>query len=299
MDMRQQPASPAQERTAPGVQAMFNRVAPRYDLANTVISLGQDRGWRLSAARATRLASGEVALDVACGTGGLTRALAHLQPDASVLGADFAWEMVRRAPEPNLMGRLGGGEVAGVVHDAAGRLGEWVAADGRPEAVWRTGGRRVAGLVQDAAGRYGGDQELAEPRYLVADALHLPFPDASLDVVTIAFGLRNLPQPEHGLREFRRVLRPGGRLVVCEFSRPPGPVLGQVYDRYLTRLLPVAARGVSSDPEAYRYLVDSISAWPDQPGLARKLRRSGFHEVRWRNLSGGIVALHRGVVPDA
>jgi demethylmenaquinone methyltransferase / 2-methoxy-6-polyprenyl-1,4-benzoquinol methylase len=290
--------SPAAQRSAQGVQAMFNRVAPRYDLANTMISFGQDRGWRLAAARATRLAPAEVALDVACGTGALTRALARLQPDASVLGADFAWEMVRRAPEPNLMGRLGGGEVAGAVHDAAGRLGDWAGnGDGGHQPVWRSGGRRVAGLVQDAAGRLGADQAGAEPRYLVADALALPFPDASLDVVTIAFGLRNLPQPDAGLREFRRVLRPGGRLVVCEFSRPSGPRFGQVYDRYLTRLLPVAARGISSDPEAYRYLVESIGAWPDQPGLARRLRRAGFVEVRWRNLTGGIVALHRGVVP--
>ena len=176
---------PAAERTAPGVQRMFDRVAPRYDLANTVFSLGQDKGWRQAAARATRLAAG--------------------------------------------------------------------------------------------------------------DALQLPLADASVDVVTIAFGLRNLPEPGQGLLEFRRVLRPGGRLVVCEFSTPVVPVLREVYGRYLTRLMPVAARRLTSDPEAYQYLARSIGAWPDQSGLARWIQDAGFQEVAWRDLTGGIVALHRGV----
>ena len=116
-------------------------------------------------------------------------------------------------------------------------------------------------------------------------------------MVTIAFGLRNLPEPGAGLLELRRVLRPGGRLVVCEFSRPVLPVLRQVYDRYLTRLLPLAARRVSSDPEAYQYLARSIGAWPDQPELARWLQDADFGRVRWQDLTGGIVALHRGTVP--
>jgi demethylmenaquinone methyltransferase/2-methoxy-6-polyprenyl-1,4-benzoquinol methylase len=223
---------PAAERTAAGVQRMFDRVAPRYDLANSVFSLGQDKGWRKAAARATRLAAGEVAADVACGTGALTRELQALAPGATVVGFDFSYEML--------------------VHGPRGRL---------------------------AAG----------------DALQLPLRDASVDVVTIAFGLRNLPEPGQGLLEFRRVLRPGGRLVVCEFSQPVVPVFGEVYRRYLTRLIPVAARRLTSDPEAYQYLARSIGAWPDQPGLARWLQEAGFEQVAWRDLSGGIVALHRGV----
>jgi demethylmenaquinone methyltransferase / 2-methoxy-6-polyprenyl-1,4-benzoquinol methylase len=246
-------ASPAAERTAAGVRAMFDRVAPRYDLANTVLSFGQDRGWRQAAARATRLAPGELALDVACGTGGLTRALARLQPEATVLGSDFSVEMLRRAPTVNRWPR-------------SGRILPGVGADGH------------------------------DPMYLAADALMLPFGDASLDVVTIAFGLRNLPDPDQGLREFRRVLRPGGRVLVCEFSRPTAPVFSQAYDRYLVRVLPRAARWVASDAEAYQYLARSIGAWPDQAGLARRLRRVGFTHVQWRDLTGGIVALHRGVV---
>jgi demethylmenaquinone methyltransferase / 2-methoxy-6-polyprenyl-1,4-benzoquinol methylase len=216
---------------------MFDRVAPRYDLANTVFSLGQDRLWRRAAAQATGLADGEVAADVACGTGLLAQELARPAPGARVVGFDFSGEMVRRA----------------------------------------------AG----AAGR---------PRFAVADALRLPLADASVDVVTIAFGLRNLPEPAAGLLEFRRVLRPGGRLVVCEFSHPTVPLLSQVYRRYLTRLMPLAARRLASDAEAYEYLARSIAAWPDQEGLARWLAEAGFERVRWRNLSGGIVALHRGAL---
>ena len=253
--------SPAAERTAGGVRAMFDRVAPRYDLANTVISLGQDRGWRVAAAKATRLSPGEVALDVACGTGALTRALATHQPAARVLGADFAWEMVRRAP------RSGDRPAADLPRSALRKLRSLRSGNGPATGVW----------------------------YLVGDALALPVPDASVDVVTIAFGLRNLPDPDRGLREFRRVLRPGGRLVICEFSHPTVPVFRQVYGRYLGGLLPLVARWVASDPEAYEYLVRSIGAWPDQPGLARRLQEAGFTEVAWRNLSGGIVALHRAV----
>ena len=211
---------------------MFDRVAPRYDLANTVFSLGQDKAWRQAAARATHLAAGEVAADVACGTGALTRELAALAPGATVVGLDFSLEMLRRA---------------------------------------------------------------GHGRFAAGDAIQLPLADASVDGVTIAFGLRNLPEPGQGLLEFRRVLRPGGRLVVCEFSTPVVPVLRGVYRRYLTRLMPVAARRLTSDPEAYQYLARSIGAWPDQPGLARWLQEAGFDAVAWRDLSGGIVALHRGV----
>jgi demethylmenaquinone methyltransferase / 2-methoxy-6-polyprenyl-1,4-benzoquinol methylase len=242
--------SPAADLTAGGVRAMFDRVAPRYDLANLLLSLGQARHWWPAAAAATRLAPGEVALDVACGTGSLTHELARYQPRARVLGADFSWEMVRRAP--------------------AG------------DAAWPRGG---AGEVT------------ARPTYVVGDAMRLPLADASVDVVTIAFGLRNLPDPDGGLREFRRVLRPGGRLVVCEFSRPVLPGFRVVYERYLTRLLPLAARLVTSDPAAYAYLAHSVGSWPDQAGLANRVRAAGFEAVRWRNLSGGIVALHRGIIP--
>ncbi|HWH01920.1 MAG TPA: class I SAM-dependent methyltransferase, partial [Pilimelia sp.] len=128
---------------------------------------------------------------------------------------------------------------------------------------------------------------------LGGDALALPFADGAFDAVTISFALRNVVDVEAALVELARVTRPGGRLVVCEFSQPTSPVLRTVYLSYLMRSLPAVARRVSSHPEAYRYLAESIRAWPDQAALAARVAGAGWREVRWRNLTGGIVALHR------
>jgi len=133
--------------------------------------------------------------------------------------------------------------------------------------------------------------------FVAGDALHLPFADASFDAVTISFGLRNVADTTAALAEMLRVTRPGGRIVVCEFSTPSFEPLRTVYKEYLVRALPAVARVVSSDPESYVYLADSIRDWPDQVGLGRLLRRVGWRDVAYRNLSGGIVALHRGVRP--
>ena len=111
--------------------------------------------------------------------------------------------------------------------------------------------------------------------------------------MTISFGLRNIVDPDAGLREMLRVTRPGGRLVVCEFSSPTWSPFRTVYIEYLMRALPAVARAVSSSPDAYVYLAESIRAWPDQPGLADRIASAGWSTAEWRNLSGGIVALHR------
>ena len=111
--------------------------------------------------------------------------------------------------------------------------------------------------------------------------------------MTISFGLRNIVDPVAGLRELRRVTRPGGRLVVCEFSHPTWAPFRTVYVEYLMKALPPVARAVSSSPDAYVYLAESIRAWPDQRGLADLIAQAGWHRPEWRNLSGGIVALHR------
>lgn len=129
--------------------------------------------------------------------------------------------------------------------------------------------------------------------FTAGDATRLPFADDSFDAATISFGLRNVVDPDAGLREIRRVVRPGGRLVVCEFSSPTWAPWRTVYVEYLMRALPPVARAVSSSPDAYVYLAESIRAWPDQPALAARLGAAGWREVEWRNLSGGIVALHR------
>jgi demethylmenaquinone methyltransferase/2-methoxy-6-polyprenyl-1,4-benzoquinol methylase len=216
------------------VAAMFDEVAPRYDLTNTVLSLGQDRGWRTAVADALRLTAGETVLDLAAGTA--TSSVALARSGARVVGCDFSLGMLR-------VGRGKGVDL-------------------------------VAG-----------------------DALRLPFADASFDAVTISFGLRNTADPQVALTEMRRVTRPGGRIVVCEFSHPTWKPFRTAFVEYLMRLLPAVATRVSSDPAAYVYLAESIRAWPDQAGLATELQRAGWGSVAWRDLTGGIVALHRGVKP--
>lgn len=161
----------------------------------------------------------------------------------------------------------------------------------------RTGGRCVAcdfsqGMLRVGARRRGG-AAVGGVTFVGGNALALPFADAAFDAVTISFGLRNLADIDAGLAEMLRVTRPGGRLVVCEFSQPVWRPVRTVYVEYLMRALPGIARRVSSNPDSYVYLVESIRDWPDQPALARRLHAAGWESVRWRNLSGGIVALHQ------
>ena len=133
---------------------------------------------------------------------------------------------------------------------------------------------------------------------VAGDALRLPFADGVFDAVTISFGLRNVQHTRQALEEMLRVTRPGGRLVVCEFSHPTWKPFRTVYTEYLMRLLPAVATRVSSDPAAYVYLAESIRAWPDQPALAEIIGTAGWGSVGWRDLSGGIVTLHRATKPS-
>ena len=129
--------------------------------------------------------------------------------------------------------------------------------------------------------------------FVAGDATRLPFADASFDAVTISFGLRNVVDTAAALREMLRVTRPGGRLVVCEFSHATFTPFRTIYDNYLMRALPAIARAVSKETAAYTYLAESIRSWPDQQELGRILRAAGWRDVAYRNLSGGVVALHR------
>ena len=141
--------------------------------------------------------------------------------------------------------------------------------------------------------RVGKRRQPALP-FVAGDALRLPFADASFDAVTISFGLRNVSDTAAALVELLRVTKPGGRLVVCEFSHPTWTPLRTVYVEYLMRALPSVATKLSSNPDAYVYLAESIRAWPDQRALAAVIEEAGWGKVAWRDLTGGIVALHRG-----
>jgi demethylmenaquinone methyltransferase / 2-methoxy-6-polyprenyl-1,4-benzoquinol methylase len=214
------------------VAAMFDRVAARYDLANDVLSLGQDRAWRRQVVEAVDPHPQQLILDVAAGTG--TSSEPFLHSGATVIPTDLSFGML---------------------------------------------------LV--------GKQRRPELNFVAADALQLPYADASFDAVTISFGLRNVEDTTAALTEMRRVIKPGGTLVVCEFSTPTWRPFRTLYSNYLVAALPRLASLVSSSPVAYEYLAESIQAWPDQQGLATLIETCGWRDVEWRNLSGGIVALHR------
>ena len=153
------------------------------------------------------------------------------------------------------------------------------------------------GMLREGMRRNGGMARGANAgvSFIAGDALSLPLRDASFDVVTISFGLRNVADPRAALREMLRVTRPGGRLVICEFSHVPVRPADLVYQRYLERVLPSVAGKVSSNPDAYSYLAESIKDWPDQAELAKWLHAAGWSAVRWQNLSLGIVAVHSAV----
>ncbi len=129
--------------------------------------------------------------------------------------------------------------------------------------------------------------------FLQSDALALPFPDDTFDAVTMSFGLRNVEDTAAALRELRRVTKPGGRIVICEFSTPTWAPFRAVYHQYLRLLIPAFAR-LSSDPDAYSYLSESILAWPAQRDLADAMADAGWHDLAWQNLALGVVAIHRG-----
>lgn len=214
------------------VAAMFDGVAKRYDVTNTVMTGGQDRRWRRLTREALNLTPTDRCLDLAAGTGVSSVELA--KSGADVIACDFSLGMLLEGVDRGIP--------------------------------------MVAG-----------------------DALRLPFADASFDAVTIAFGLRNLVDTEAGLREMARVTKPGGRLVVCEVSQPTWTPFRTVYSEMFLRALPGITRKVSSNPAAYEYLAESMRAWPDQATLAGTIAAAGWRKVAWRNLTGGVVALHRAI----
>ena len=224
------------ERDAPSVRSMFDRIAARYDLLNTILSAGADGRWRRQAARATGLDPGGAALDVACGSGRLTGELARLaRPRGRVVGLDFSPRML---------------EIA----------------------------RRDQPALQ----------------FVEGDAHALPFADAEFDATTMAFGLRNLADPGRGLDEMRRVVGPGGRMVVLEFVRPPRNLIGAGYRLYLTRVLPLVGGLLSGDRAAYRYLSDTVDSYRTPDQLRELATGAGWRQVEFRGLMLGTVGLLTG-----
>jgi demethylmenaquinone methyltransferase/2-methoxy-6-polyprenyl-1,4-benzoquinol methylase len=166
-------------------------------------------------------------------------------------------------------------------------------------ALAKSGAHIVAADFSEGMIRVGRERHAGNPNieFVQADATALPFTDAEFDAVTISFGLRNVVEPKKALAEFYRVTKPGGRVVICEFSTPPLKPIRLGYFAYLKHVMPRIVKLASSNAEAYDYLSESIAAWPDQSTLSSWLREAGYSDVAYRNLTLGIVALHRGTKP--
>lgn len=216
------------------VAAMFDEVAPTYDLTNALLSFGQDRRWRKIVRAAVNPVSGQKILDLAAGTG--ASSVAFLKPGVKVVAGDFSEGML-------------------------------------------------------AVGR----QRHPDIEFVFADATALPFKDAEFDACTISFGLRNVVDVPKALAEMYRVTKPGGCIVICEFSKVTNRWFAPFYNFYLNQVLPAFSRLGSKTPEAYTYLSESILAWPNQHELKLKIEKAGYKKVTFQNLTFGIVAVHKGV----
>jgi len=226
------------DKTPTRIANMFDAIAPRYDLLNHVLSAGMDRGWRDHAVDALRLAPGARVLDLCTGTGDLAIAIVRHGADASVVGIDFAGEMLRLA------------------------LAKTTAASLQ---------RRI--------------------RLVRGDATRIPLPDASCDAATIAFGIRNVAEPQRALVELARVIKPGGRLAILEFGEPRIPGIRTLYAWYFRYVLPTIGRLVSKHQSAYSYLPASVGTFPPPSEFSRTLAATGFSQVRAVPLTFGIVYL--------
>jgi demethylmenaquinone methyltransferase / 2-methoxy-6-polyprenyl-1,4-benzoquinol methylase len=203
--------------------------------------------------------------------------------DALSLGMDRRWRKV--------VAKAVGAGPGQLVLDLAAGTGT------SSRAFIRAGGRCVACDFSFGMLSVGARRPALGLSFVAGDALALPYRDGAFDVATISFGLRNVADTGQALAELLRVTRPGGRLVICEFSHLPARRLDSLYEQYLTRALPVVARRLSGNAEAYDYLAESIRAWPPQNELAGKIAAAGWSGVSWRNLTLGVVALHEARRP--
>ena len=229
----------AEDEKAARVRGVFDSVASRYDVMNDLMSGGLHRVWKAFTIALSGVRPGQRVLDVAAGTGDLSRAFArNVGPTGLVVMSDINGSMLRA---------------------------------GRDRLI---------------------DSGVLVPT-LLCDAEKLPFPDEQFDLVSVAFGLRNMTHKDAALREMQRVIKPGGKLLVLEFSKPWAPLRG-AYDLYSFQVLPRLGKMVAGDPQSYQYLAESIRMHPDQETLAGMMREAGFGHVDWHNLTAGVVALHIG-----
>jgi len=232
------PTAGAPEKAA--VRSMFDRIAPRYDLLNRLLSAGVDQRWRRACVDSLGLAPRSKVLDVCTGTADLLVEFLGRETGHTGLGVDLSGEMLTRGARK----------------------------------LRQRGLERRCGLVS-------------------GDAERLPLRDGLFDGALIAFGIRNVGEPLRALREIHRVLKPGGRLVILEFSMPPG-LMGVAYRLYFERVLPRIAGAVSGDRAAYTYLPASVARFPDPAVFGRLMEEAGFADVLWKRLTAGIAHLHRG-----
>lgn len=224
------------------VGAVFSSVADKYDVMNDFMSFGVHRAWKRFAAGQSGLRRGQSVLDVAAGSGDMSRLFsAQVGPAGRVVMTDINPDMLRRGRD--------------VMIDH--------------------------GVVENLA-------------FCITDAERLSFADNAFDCVSISFGLRNVTRIQHALDSMFRVLKPGGKLLILEFSKPVSAAMRRAYDLYSFNVIPAMGRLVAGDADSYRYLVESIRKHPDQETLASMMRSAGFEHVNWHNLTGGVVALHTG-----
>lgn len=233
---------PAPEEKQTYVRGMFDAIAPRYDLLNSVLSARLHHSWRRTAVREAAVNPGDVALDVCTGTGDLAFELARkVGAKGHVIGSDFSLPMLH-----------------------------------------------FGGLKRDK-------WNVANVAMALADTQALPFPDNTFDAVTVGFGIRNVANIQKGIGEMARVAKPGGRVVLLEFSQPTNPVFAALYKWYSFTLLPLIGGMISGTRSAYEYLPSSVAAFHTREELSAMMAKAGLSQVRVTNLMFGTVAIHRGV----
>lgn len=222
------------------VRSVFDSVANKYDVMNDLMSFGLHRLWKRYAVKNAQIRKGQRILDLAGGTGDITRLIAdELSGTGHLVLADINYHMLQQGRERLL------------------------------------------------------NQGLVKIDYALGDAETLPFPNNYFDRIFIGFGLRNVTHKEKALKSMHRILRPGGRLIVLEFSAP-SVWLRPIYDHYSFKVVPKLGEWITHDKDSYQYLVESIRMHPNQPALAEMLKEAGFFKVQYENLTGGIVAIHSG-----